>query len=78
MGPLIEGSGLNFTVLSNMGNLDFGVMACPELVPDVQDLADGFGRQVEILLKAADAAEAHTPSKAAATRAPRKRAAKKS
>ena len=56
MGPLLEGSGLNFTVLSNMGNLDFGLMACPELVPDQWQLADGFGEHIAILLKAAEAA----------------------
>jgi WS/DGAT/MGAT family acyltransferase len=55
MGPLIEGSGLNVTVLSNMGNMDIGVMACRELVPDVQDIADGFVHEVEVLLKAAAA-----------------------
>jgi WS/DGAT/MGAT family acyltransferase len=55
MGPLIEGSGLNVTVLSNMGNMDIGVMACRELVPDVQDIADGFVHEVEALLKAAAA-----------------------
>ncbi len=73
MGPLIEGSGLNVTVLSNMGNLDVGVMACPELAPDVQDLADGFEREVEALLRLADKVD--TP---ATTPTPRKRATKKS
>ena len=53
-GPLLEGAGLNFTVLSNMGNVDFGVIACRELVPDVWDLADGFGEAVHLLKKAAD------------------------
>jgi WS/DGAT/MGAT family acyltransferase len=42
MGPLIEGSGLNVTVLTNLGNVDVGIMACPDLVPDVDDLARGF------------------------------------
>lgn len=56
MGPLIEGSGLNFTVLSNVGNVDFGVMACRELVPDPHLLADGFGEHVALLLSAAERA----------------------
>jgi WS/DGAT/MGAT family acyltransferase len=55
MGPLIEGSGLNLTVLSNTGNMDIGVMACRELVPDLQDIADAFVQEVELLLKAAAA-----------------------
>ena len=42
MGPLIEGSGLNVTVLTNLGNVDVGIIACPDLVPDVADLARGF------------------------------------
>lgn len=32
-GPLIEGSGLNISVLSNMGNMDIGVIACPDIAP---------------------------------------------
>ena len=53
-GPLLEGAGLNITVLSNMGNVDFGVIACRELVPDVWDIADGFGEAVLELQKLAD------------------------
>ena len=53
-GPLLEGAGLNVTVLSNMGNVDFGVIACRELVPDVWDIADGFGEAVLELRKLAD------------------------
>ena len=45
-GPLLEGAGLNLTVLSNMGHVDFGVIACRELVPDVWDIADGFADAV--------------------------------
>ena len=54
-GPLIEGAGMNITVLSNMGNMDMGVIADPELVPDVWDIAEGFGAAVKELKKAADA-----------------------
>jgi WS/DGAT/MGAT family acyltransferase len=55
-GPLLEGAGLNITVLSNMGNVDFGVIACRELVPDVWDIADGFGVAVATYRAAAEAA----------------------
>ena len=53
-GPLIEGSGINITVLSNMGNMDFGVIACGDTVPDVWEIADGFGDAVTALRKRAE------------------------
>ncbi len=53
-GPLLEGAGLNLTVLSNMGHVDFGVIACRELVPDVWSIADGFAEAVLDLKKRAD------------------------
>jgi diacylglycerol O-acyltransferase / wax synthase len=53
MGPLIEGSGLNVTVLTNLGNVDVGILACPDLVPDVADLARGFEDGVAELCDAA-------------------------
>jgi WS/DGAT/MGAT family acyltransferase len=53
-GPLLEGAGMNITVLSNMGNVDFGVIACRELVPDVWDIADGFAEAVRQLRKRSD------------------------
>lgn len=46
MGPAGDGVGLNITVLSNMGRLDFGVLASAEGVPDPWPLADGFGLAV--------------------------------
>jgi WS/DGAT/MGAT family acyltransferase len=54
MGPVGEGLGLNFTVLSNMGRLDVGVLACPEIVPEVWEVAEGFGRAVAELCLAAE------------------------
>src|SRR3954467_13050090 len=53
-GPLLEGAGLNLTVLSNMGHVDFGVIACRELVPDVWSISDGFADAVLLLKKRAD------------------------
>jgi hypothetical protein len=35
---LVDGQGLNMTVQSYLGNLDFGFLACRELVPDVWDM----------------------------------------
>jgi WS/DGAT/MGAT family acyltransferase len=54
MGPILEGAGMNITVLSNMGNMDVGIIACRELVPDVWDLANGFVQHVKVLLEAAE------------------------
>lgn len=41
MGPVIDGMGLNVTVLSYMDEIGFGFVACRELIPDLWDLADG-------------------------------------
>jgi hypothetical protein len=46
MGPVGDAVGVNITVLSNMGRLDFGVIAAADTVPDVWDLADGFAAAV--------------------------------
>ena len=35
-----EGQGLNITVQSYLDQLDFGLIACRDLVPDVWDLVD--------------------------------------
>ncbi|MDQ3461612.1 MAG: wax ester/triacylglycerol synthase family O-acyltransferase, partial [Actinomycetota bacterium] len=40
MGPVMEGVGLNITVLSYRGSVDFGFMVDRELVPDVWNIAD--------------------------------------
>ena len=43
-GPLMEGSGLNVTVISHNGRLDIGLIVCPDLVPGADDLlADILG-----------------------------------
>jgi WS/DGAT/MGAT family acyltransferase len=52
-GPILEGAGLNLTVLSNMGSVDFGAIACREMVPDLWDIATGFTESVEELRKLA-------------------------
>ena len=54
MGPVMEGAGLNITVLSYMDNVDIGFMACRELVPDVWDLADYVQDSMTELLAAVD------------------------
>jgi len=53
LGPAQHGSGLDITVMSVVERLCFGAMACTELVPDVQDIATVFVREIEMLTKMA-------------------------
>lgn len=53
LGPIFHGSGLNITVMSLNGKLDVGLIACPELVPDLWELADDFAVGMAELLLAA-------------------------
>ena len=53
LGPLIEGAGINLTVISNRGNMDFGIIACPELAPDIDTVAVAWEDAVSTLRKAA-------------------------
>ncbi|WP_330232304.1 wax ester/triacylglycerol synthase family O-acyltransferase [Nocardia sp. NBC_00508] len=52
-GPVFHGAGLTATVLSNNDKLDFGFIACKELVPDIAELADAVPAVVAELLSAA-------------------------
>jgi len=54
IGPIFDGGGINMTVMSYMDSLDFGLNVCPELIPDVWEIADGLHRSLEELKKAAD------------------------
>jgi WS/DGAT/MGAT family acyltransferase len=53
LGPLMEGVGVNITVLSYADSVDFGIVACGSSVPHVGDIALGFGAAVAKLLKIA-------------------------
>jgi WS/DGAT/MGAT family acyltransferase len=46
---IMEGQGLNVTVQSYLDRLDFGLVSCPELVPDVDTLLDAILRDIEAL-----------------------------
>ncbi len=52
-GPVFHGAGLNVTVLSVGGSLDYGFIACRELIPDLETMADAVHDAVAELLKAA-------------------------
>ena len=53
LGPIFHGSGLNITVMSLNGKLNVGLISCPELLPDLATMADGFASGIKELLKAA-------------------------
>ena len=53
LGPIMEGAGLNVTVISYMDRIDVGLIACRESIPDVWDLADDFAASMAELEKAA-------------------------
>jgi WS/DGAT/MGAT family acyltransferase len=50
---IIDGQGLNITVQSYLDVLDFGLVSCRELVPDIGVLADLIVSEMEALAKAA-------------------------
>ena len=55
MGPIMDGAGLNVTVLSYRDHIDIGFMADAELVPDIWDLAAQVRPAFEELLQLAGA-----------------------
>jgi WS/DGAT/MGAT family acyltransferase len=69
LGPVMDGAGLNVTVLSNMDSIGFGFIACKELMPELWDLSDALPGAVDELLKAAKKQTAPA-KKAAAARKP--------
>ncbi len=54
-GPDLPRSGLNITVMSLNGRLDVGLISCPELLPDLWDMADDFAAGMAELLAATKA-----------------------
>jgi len=52
IGPIFDGAGLNITVMSYEDRLDFGLLACPDLVDDVQALADAVAAALDDLEQA--------------------------
>jgi diacylglycerol O-acyltransferase / wax synthase len=60
-----HGQGLNITVTSYRDHLDFGIIACRELVPDVWRFKELFGEALEELVKAAERAPRATGAREA-------------
>jgi WS/DGAT/MGAT family acyltransferase len=52
MGPILEGIGLNITVWSYCGSLNFGIVSCQELMPELWRLTDYLQDALEELKKA--------------------------
>lgn len=59
---IVDGQGLNITVQSYLDRLDFGLVSCRELVPDVWHLVDLCAEEVALLLEASRAAVAAASS----------------
>lgn len=59
VGPLLEGVGLNVTVVSYNGTLHIGVVGCRELIPEVEHLALLLNDAFAELAKAAHRCSAH-------------------
>ncbi|HEY3952278.1 MAG TPA: wax ester/triacylglycerol synthase family O-acyltransferase [Streptosporangiaceae bacterium] len=51
---ITDGLGLNITVVGYLGQLHFGLVACRELVPDIDVIAGYLADELELLVKAAD------------------------
>jgi diacylglycerol O-acyltransferase len=61
MGPIMEGAGLNVTVMSYRDSIDFGFMVDRNLVPDVWDMAAAVSASWEELRDAAYALRSAAP-----------------
>jgi WS/DGAT/MGAT family acyltransferase len=49
-GPILHGGGLNFTLWSVNGTLHIGLISCPDVVPDLDALAEGLSAGLADLL----------------------------
>lgn len=77
---IVEGQGLNITVQSYQGNLDWGLVSCRELVPDLDRLLDFILADLDEMSRLASlstSTAAPTAASVPATPTPRKRAAKR-
>jgi diacylglycerol O-acyltransferase / wax synthase len=54
LGPILGGAGLNITVMSLNGELGIGIISCPDLLPDLWGIADGFPDALKELLECVD------------------------
>ncbi|MCW2543180.1 MAG: wax ester/triacylglycerol synthase family O-acyltransferase [Frankiales bacterium] len=52
VGPILQGIGLNVTVWSYLEDMNFSLLACPDLLPDLREIADGLSGALQDLLDA--------------------------
>jgi len=63
LGPIMDGAGLNVTVLSEEDRVGFGVITCPDLVTEVWDLVDAIPTALgELVAATSQVAGAHEPT----------------
>ncbi len=55
MSAIADGQGLNITVISYRDQMNFGLIACRELVPDLDVMAGYLQDEVRVLLKSLNA-----------------------
>ena len=70
----MDGAGLNITVMSYRGNVDFGFLASTELVPDVWDVAGAVTTAFDEIKEAAGRADPTLVKRPAPVTPTRKRA----
>ena len=63
LSALADGQGLNISLLGYRDALHFGLLACPEVMPDLDDLADYLAAELRLLDAAAAQAEAQREAK---------------
>jgi hypothetical protein len=66
LGPVMDGLGVNITIMSYRGTLYWGIISCPETMPKVWQLAAGIPLALDELLAAADLAPAEFRSQQSA------------
>lgn len=54
LGPVLEGAGLNLTVVSRAKDMDIGIMACPLAAPNPGQIAQYFGEAIAELRQLAE------------------------
>ena len=75
LSTIIDGQGLNITVQSYLDRLDWGLVACADLVPDVDAVLDDIIADIDVLAAAAAAASPAGPPAKRRRRAPARVAA---
>jgi WS/DGAT/MGAT family acyltransferase len=51
VGPILEGIGLNVTAWSYLDRMNFSLLACPDLLPDLAPIVDGLHRALDELAR---------------------------